>query len=129
VAGTALLQVGAIGLGAAVAALATTTFADVTGILAAGTLSVIGLLLLPARRREAREKLRKSVTEMRGQLIQTLTESFERELGRREQRLAEAIAPYTRFVRAEGDRLKGQREALVDIGSGLVSLRARIEAL
>ena len=57
IAGGALLQVGAVGLGTAVAALASTTLADVTGILAADA-SAIGLLLLPARRRKARTELR-----------------------------------------------------------------------
>ena len=47
VAQTALLQVSAVGLGTIVAVLASTTVADVTGILAAGALSVIGLFVLP----------------------------------------------------------------------------------
>ena len=51
VAQAALLQVSALGLGTIVAALASTTAADVTGILAASMLSLLGLFLLPARRR------------------------------------------------------------------------------
>jgi hypothetical protein len=54
VAQAALLQVSALGLGTIVAALASITAADVTGILAAGVLSLVSLFLLPARREKAR---------------------------------------------------------------------------
>jgi len=129
IAGTALLQVSALGLGAAVAALATTTLADVTGLLAAGVMSVIGLLLLPARRREARVELQQKVTDLRERLMRALNEGFETEIAGSRQRLLEAMSPYTRFVRGEGDRLaalEGEAGALED---EIETLRARIEAL
>jgi small GTP-binding protein len=129
VAGGALLQVGAVGLGAAVAALATTTLADVTGVLAAGALSVIGLLLLPARRRAARAELRATVVAMRERLLEALTMSFRAEQERARARLVEALGPYSRFVRGEGDRLRGLRDAAHELGRALQALRARIGAL
>lgn len=128
VAGAALLQVGALSLGAAVTALATTTLADVTGLAAAGALSVIGFLLLPARRREARRELRAKVSAMRERLMATLTRSFDAELERGRQHLLEAIGPYTRFVRAEGERFRGERDQLAERRSALQALRARLEA-
>ena len=64
VAGTALAEVGAIGLGAAVTALATTTFADVTGILAASALAVIGLFVIPVRRAQAKAAMRIKIEAM-----------------------------------------------------------------
>jgi len=72
VAQTALLQVGAVGLGTIVAVLASTTVADVTGILAAGALSVIGLFVLPAKRQRARADLAGKVTALREKLIDAL---------------------------------------------------------
>lgn len=129
VAGGALLQVGALGLGAAVTALATTTFADVTGLLAAGTLSVIGLLLLPARRRQARRHLRERVTAMRGTLMARLGDAFEQELSRSLGRLGEALGPYTRFVRAERERLQAQRHEIDRLTGELLALRGRVEAV
>lgn len=129
VAGAALLQVGAIGLGAAVAALATTTFADVTGLLAAGTLSVVGLLLLPARRQRARHELRRKVTALRDRLLATLTSAFEAELERSLQAMRESMGPYARFVRSERERLEGVKDALAALAGALANLRARIEAL
>ena len=61
VAGTALVEVGAVGLGAAVTALATTQFADITGLLAAGTLAALGLFILPSRREKAKKDLSEKI--------------------------------------------------------------------
>lgn len=129
VVGTAALQVGAIGLGAAVAALATTAMADATGILAAGALSVVGLLLLPARRKRARAELGAKVAALRQTLMARLTLSFDRELEQSGQRALEAMGPYSRFVRSEGERFRGQRDELATLRSSLEALKARIESL
>ena len=112
VAGTALLEVGAVGLGALVAAIATTTAVDVTGILAASALSVVGLLVLPAKRRRAKNELNTKVAEVRTQLMGSLRQQFETEMQGSLVRIQEAIAPYTRFVRAERDRLETAKKDL-----------------
>ena len=129
VAQTALLQVGAVGLGTIVAVLASTTVADVTGILAAGALSVLGLFVLPARRARARADLAGKVAALREKLIGALVPAFERERDRSQQRIREAIAPWARFVRTEKERLEEARDALARIGVGADSLAARIAAL
>jgi small GTP-binding protein len=129
VAGAALLQVGAVGLGAAVTVLATTTFADVTGLVAAGTLSVVGLLLLPHRRSQARRALGRKVEALRDRLMATLTGAFDAEVSRSLQAMREAMAPYTRFVRAEGARLQELKDEMVRLEGALAGLEARIRAL
>jgi small GTP-binding protein len=129
VAQTALLQVGAVGLGTVVAILASTTVADVTGILAAGALSVLGLFVLPAKRARARADLGRKVTALREKLTSALVPAFERERDRSEQRIRDAIAPWARFVRTEKDRLEEAREALGRIEVAADSLAARIAAL
>src|SRR5690606_5034427 len=53
---TALVEVGAIGLGTALTIVATTHLADFTGILAAGTVAALGLFILPARRKKAKRE-------------------------------------------------------------------------
>jgi len=129
VAGAALLEVGAVGLGALLIALLHTALADFTGILAAGTLAVVGLLIIPAKRKRAKNDLQNELEDLRQRLTAALTEEFERELSRSLQRLREAIAPYTRFVRAEQqnlDRIEGELEG---ISASLGQLRARIEEL
>jgi small GTP-binding protein len=129
VAQTALLQVSAVGLGAIVAVLASTTVADVTGILAAGALSVIGLFVLPAKRQRARRDLASKVQALREKLIGALLPSFERERDRGQQRIREAISPWARFVRTEKERLEEARSALDRIGAGADDLAARLDAL
>jgi hypothetical protein len=128
VAGTALAQAGAVGLGTAVSLLASTTFADVTGILAASALAVIGLFVIPMRRRQAKAQLREKIAAMRKDLMGTLTSQFEREVERGLQRILDSIAPYTRFVRAEQARIQETRTELEAVTAGLTGLKARLEA-
>ena len=112
VASTALLEVGAVGLGGLIAAIATTTAADITGILAASALSIVGLLVLPAKRRKAKTELNLKVGEVREKLMTSLRKQFEIETKASILRIQDAVAPYTRFVRAERDRLETARSAL-----------------
>jgi small GTP-binding protein len=118
----ALLQVSALGLGAIVAALASTTAADVTGILAAGALSLIGLFLLPARRDKARRELGAKVSALRERLMVSLTASFEAERARAVARVRAAVGPYSAFVHRE-------RQRLAEAGASLAGLGARLEEL
>ena len=126
VAHTAVLQVGALGLGTIVTMLATSSVVDVTGIMAAGAISVLGLLVLPARRRQATTELRDKVHQMREKLMGALTGQFDREVQRSAQKVQEAVGPYTRFVRAERERLTSTREELRRIRTELERLRAAI---
>ena len=49
VAASLAIEVGAVGLGALITALATTASADVTGVLAAGALAVLGFFVIPPK--------------------------------------------------------------------------------
>jgi small GTP-binding protein len=125
-AGTAALQVGALGLGTIVTILATSAMGDVTGILAAGALSVIGLLVLPAKRGTAKNELRGKVEGMRQRLMEALTAQFDHELAHSLTRIREAVSPYTRFVRAERERLTEVRQELRRIRDGLERIRVEL---
>ena len=129
VAGAALVEVGAVGLGALLVLVLHTALADVTGILAASTLAVVGLLIIPTKRRRAKADLQAKLAALREQLMQSMTEAFERELNRSVQRLREAIAPYTRFVRSEQQKLGRVEGDLAHISGGLGQIRSRIEEL
>jgi small GTP-binding protein len=126
VASTALVQVSALGLGALVTMLASTTLADMTGILAAGAVSLLGLLILPAKRAAAKGELRDKVEQMRARLMESLTAQFDRELDGSLQRIREAISPYTRFVRSERERLEAARAGLRRVRDGLEAIKARL---
>ena len=127
VAGVALMQVGAVGLGAVLIAILHTALADFTGILAAGALAIVGLLIIPAKRRRAKNDLHAKLEDLRERLMEAMTDEFERELEKSLRRLREAIAPYTRFVRAEKKKLTRTEGELDEIRSSLGKIRASIE--
>ena len=93
VAASAAIGVGAIGLGTLVTILATTVAADVTGILMASLVAVLGLFVIPARRRQARAEMSAKVAALREQLSHSLRTQFEREIERSLQHINDAIAP------------------------------------
>src|SRR4029079_6014791 len=104
---TAMVEVGAVGLGAVLTAIATTHLADFTAILAASTIAALGLFILPARRKSAPRELREKVLELRDRLMRPLTEQFDGEVAGSVRRIEEAIAPYTPLARARPTRLEG----------------------
>jgi small GTP-binding protein len=128
VAQTAAFEVGAVGIGAVVVAIATTRFVDVTGIIAGAILAGYGLFILPNRRRKAREEFREKTEALRGRLGEVVRRQFESELGRSIERMREAIAPYTRFVRSEHARMTRTGEDLATIDAEADALRTEISA-
>ena len=117
-----------MGLGAVLIAALHGALLDFTGILAAGTLAVVGLLIIPTKRRRAKNDLHNKLEDLRQRLAAAMSEEFERELEHSLQRLREAIAPYTRFVRAEQQKLTLVETDLVEVKSGLGQIRTRIES-
>lgn len=129
VAGVALVEVGAVGLGVLLIAILHSALLDFTGILAAGSLAIVGLLILPAKRRRAKNDLQAKLENLRQRLMKAMSEEFERELAHSLQRLREAIAPYTRFVRSEQQKLGRIDAELGEVNSVLAQVRLRIESL
>jgi len=129
VANTALVEVGAIGLGATIILVVSGSAADVTGLVAAGTVAVLGLFILPNRRRRAKRELREKISGMRTELIAALRTEFVSEAERSRTRIRDTIAPYERFVRAERDRLDQQRKGLDRLGTWAGQLHARVIAI
>lgn len=126
---TALAGVGAVGLGATVALVASSTAADVTGLLAAGLLFSLGLFILPHRRRKAKAELKGKIAALRTEIMSALRAQFEVEAGRSRSRLAKTIAPYTRFVRTESDRLEAVKRNLEGLALKVKALQARVAEL
>jgi hypothetical protein len=56
-----------------------------------------------------------------------LREQLRKEIERGVERIREGIAPYSRFIRAEGDKLHAVEQELREISAALAGLRARIE--
>ena len=128
VAQTAALEVGAVGIGAVIVALATTRFLDVTGLVAAAIIAGYGLFVLPNRRRKARREFREKTDSLRERLGEVIRRQFDAELNRSVERMRDAIAPYTRFVRTEHARMTEASATLSEVGGEIEALKAEIAA-
>ena len=128
VAQTLAAEVGALGLGTAVATVAMAAAVDVTMTLSALLLAGLGFFIIPNRRRKAREEFREKTDTLRGKLDEVVTRQFETELARSVERMREAIAPYTRFVRTEHARMTEARDTLAELDGEVDSLKREISA-
>jgi small GTP-binding protein len=126
VATVAVAEAGAVGLGALVVAAASTVAFDVTGIAAAGLVAGLGLFILPRKRKTVRNEFREKAGQLEERLVEAMNDQFEVELKRSVQRVRDAIAPYTRFVRTEQERLQGLAEQLTALRNDLRNLRHRV---
>jgi len=126
---TGLFNVTGIGLSAAVLAFISTAALDVTGVALGLTLVGVGLLVIPRQRAKAKRELAAKMKELEEALTGGLTRQFEEELERSQEKLAGAISPYTRFVRAELDRLRDLGQELDEMSVRLAALRGEVEAL
>ncbi len=127
VAQTAIVEVGAIGLGALLVKLLATTVADVTGVLAAGAVAALGFYVIPYKRRRAKQDLQNKVNELRGRLTAALTEQFQSELERSLSRIRDAMRPYTRFVETQQATLGQTETSLRAADEHLQQLTTQIE--
>jgi hypothetical protein len=125
VAQTALLEVGAVGLGALVTAAVLSSSLDITGILAAGTLAIVGFFVIPYKRKQAKDKFKEKMITLRENLLATLTTQFTNEAQRAVTRLKEGVTPYIRYIRSERERIEKSETVLAKLRQRLSALRAR----
>jgi GTP-binding protein EngB required for normal cell division len=116
----------ALGLGTLVSVAASTVAADVTGILLASVVLGVGFLIIPARRRRAQATLGEKVTALRAKLAAALRTEFDRAQERSSQRLADALAPYSRFVRAEEQRWHQAQQTLSGLNQRIDAFLAHL---
>ena len=129
VAQTALLEVGAVGLGALVTAAVLSSSLDVTGILAAGTLAILGFFVIPYKRKQAKDNFKEKMASLRTNLLDTLTTQFTDETKNAVARLKEGVTPYIRYVNAERERIDKSETTLAILRQKLSVLRARSQAV
>jgi len=129
VANTALVEVGAVGLGTLIAVIASSTVLDVTGVLAATTMAVLGLFVIPSRRRHLKDELRRKIVEVRETLMTTLTTQYEAEISRSLTQIETAISPYSHFVRSQQQRWSETREEMASIEKWLKRQESEVRGL
>ena len=108
--------------------IATSTAADVTGILAAGVLATVGFVVIPYRRKTAKRELRHRLAKLREQLTGALTTQFEMEIDHSVRRVEDGISPYVQFVEGERKGLTEKHKELTTVEGRLSRFKADIEA-
>jgi hypothetical protein len=103
--------------------------ADFTGILIGAAAVGLGAFILPRKRAQAKEELRKRVEETRSRLHEVLKREYDLETERAAGRLRDATAPYTRFIRAETERLERAEAEAGTLQSRTLELRSQVETL
>ena len=129
VATTAAVGAGALGLGAIVTIVASTAAADVTGLIMASVVAAVGFFVIPAKRNKGKQEMRVKIADVRQRLADSLRGQFKKEIARSSERIRNSVAPYSRFVRAEGDKLETIERELVAAAGDIVSLKSRIDAV
>jgi small GTP-binding protein len=129
VAQVALIEVGAVGLGALVLAILASAPLDITGVLAAGTIAVLGLFVIPYKRQKAKTDFREKIESLRTRLLGALTTQFNAEAENMVERMQSGVQPYTRFVRAERERTDKTLSALAELRQRLSELKARAQTV
>ena len=126
VAQTVAAEVGALGMGAIVATVVMASAIDITMTITALLLAGLGFFVIPYRRRKAKEEFRENTDALREKLAEVTGRQFDTELGRSVERMREAIAPYTRFVRTEHSRMSGARSSLSRLNGEVDTLKSEI---
>jgi small GTP-binding protein len=129
VAQVALIEAGAVGLGALVVSAVASTAVDITGLLAAGTLAVLGLFVIPYKRKQAKDNFRQKMQQLRDRLVGALTTQFNNEAATSIARLKDGVEPYTRFIRAERQRVDQTLERLDALRRRTSALKAQAESI
>lgn len=126
---TALLEAGAVGLGALITIAVLSAAVDITGLLAAGTMAILGFFVIPHRRKQAKENFKAKMWTLRTNLLGALTNQFTHESESAVARLKEGVAPYTRFIRSERERIEKTEATLDRLRQRLSELRARSQTV
>jgi ABC-type transport system involved in cytochrome bd biosynthesis fused ATPase/permease subunit len=129
VAQVALVEAGAVGLGALVAFAVTSSALDITGIVAAGVLAIVGFFIIPYKRRHAKERFQEKMETLREKLLTALTTQFNHEAESDITRMKEGVAPYTRFVHGELERVDKAQTRLEGLRQQVSKLSARGESI
>jgi len=129
VAQTALMEVSAVGLGALITIAVVSSTLDITGILAASTLAVLGFFVIPFKRKQAKDRFKEKMLNLRTKLLSSLTTQFGNESENVIARLKDGLSPYTRYVRSERERIDMAEKTLASLRQTISELRAHSQAV
>ena len=123
-----LLLLAIVGAGIGMMQAETAATAVTAGVLGA-IVALASPLPLPIQRAREKARLGEATGALRQRLVASLRAGCERELELGQRKVQEAILPFARFVRADGERLRAQSQELAARKRDLDTLRTRIAGL
>jgi hypothetical protein len=79
------------------------------------------------RRKQAKQDFDTKMRELQANLTASMSDQFRKELNNSVNRVQDAIAPYTRFVRAEQQKTEVVQERLQQLSQEILELKSEIE--
>ena len=92
-------------------------------------MAILGFFVIPYRRQQAKKNFKEKMTNLRTNLVDTLTTQFKTESQNAVERLKNGVTPYIRYVRAERERIEKTETTLARVRQSLSALRARSRAV
>ncbi|MBQ6509701.1 MAG: hypothetical protein IJI07_09545 [Flexilinea sp.] len=121
------IEVSAIGIGAALTAIATTVAADILGIVAAFWVGIAGFLVMPYYRKKAQREFDEKIGEIETKLINSLESEFTQEVEDQISEMNNATRPFERFVQASIENGQTQLDELDGIRAKISECREELE--
>ncbi|WP_456414345.1 dynamin family protein [Oceanithermus profundus] len=125
---TALAELGAVGLGAGLALALHGLAADVTGVTAGLVAAVLGLSILPRRKRTAQRRIDEGLDRLERELTEGLEATLEGELARSAERFRALYRDRCAELEDRRQKLQALRERLQELRRRAGALRIELEA-
>ena len=122
----AATEVGALGLGAVLISVLSGLFLDITGFVAATTIATAGLLILPRKRRQAKEQFNLRINELIADIKNNVAREFDEYMETTLAQVKDTISPVDRFCRAEQDALDQANQELIALTKQLEQFQRSI---
>ena len=122
----AATEVGALGLGAVLISVLSGLFLDITGFVAATTIATAGLLILPRKRRQAKEQFNLRINELIADIKNNVAREFDDYMETTLAQVKDTISPVDRFCRAEQDALDQANQELIALTKQLEQFQRSI---
>lgn len=121
------IEVSAIGIGAALTAIATTVATDLLGIVAAFWVGIAGFLVLPYYKKKAQKEFDEKISEIDTKLVDSLRGEFVNEVNAQAEEMNNAARPFGRFVETSIGKSQEQLEKLTEIRGQIKEYQSKLE--
>lgn len=125
---TALAELGAVGLGAGLAVALHGLAADVTGVTAGLVAAVLGLSILPRRKKAAERRVNAGLDELQTELTQGLQATLDGELEQAASRFRALYRDHCQALSEKEQELRGLQEKIADLEKRSAALREELNA-